>query len=48
MLSRDETTEDDFPPEESLYYDPVYNPFGAPPPGAPRMSKGTSSHATHN
>lgn len=22
-------------PERSLYYDPVFNPFGAPPPGMP-------------
>lgn len=22
-------------PERSIYYDPVFNPFGAPPPGMP-------------
>ncbi|GJN87231.1 hypothetical protein Rhopal_000176-T1 [Rhodotorula paludigena] len=26
-------------PERSLYYDPVYNPYGAPPPGMPYREK---------
>lgn len=26
-------------PTKSVYYDPVFNPFGAPPPGMPYMEK---------
>jgi hypothetical protein len=26
-------------PERSVYYDPVYNPFGVPPPGMPYMER---------
>lgn len=26
-------------PERSLYYDPVFNPYGAPPPGMPYREK---------
>lgn len=26
-------------PERSIYYDPVFNPFGAPPPGMPYREK---------
>lgn len=29
-------------PEESVYYDPVYNPLGTPPPGYPPMFKAPS------
>lgn len=28
-------------PERSVYYDPVFNPFGAPPPGMPYREKRT-------
>ncbi|KAI0652305.1 WW domain binding protein 11-domain-containing protein [Trametes meyenii] len=27
-------------PERSLYYDPVYNPYGVPPPGMPYVERG--------
>lgn len=27
-------------PERSYYYDPVFNPFGAPPPGMPYRQRG--------
>lgn len=30
-------------PERSLYYDPVFNPYGAPPPGMPYREKRTSA-----
>ena len=30
-------------PERSVYYDPVFNPFGAPPPGMPYKEKRESS-----
>jgi hypothetical protein len=26
-------------PQKSLYYDPIFNPFGAPPPGMPYREK---------
>lgn len=29
-------------PERSIYYDPVMNPFGVPPPGLPYVERGTS------
>lgn len=29
-------------PKRSVYYDPTYNPFGAPPPGMPYREKSTS------
>lgn len=32
-------------PKRSIYYDPVYNPFGAPPPGMPYREKSTFSSA---
>lgn len=29
-------------PERSIYYDPVMNPFGVPPPGMPYIERRTS------
>lgn len=34
-------------PERSVYYDPVFNPFGAPPPGMPYREKRASSLPFH-
>jgi len=30
-------------PERSIYFDPVFNPFGAPPPGMPYREKRKST-----
>lgn len=30
-------------PTRSVYYDPVYNPWGVPPPGMPYRERGESS-----
>lgn len=30
-------------PTRSVYYDPVYNPWGVPPPGMPYQEKGELS-----
>jgi len=30
-------------PERSIYYDPVFNPFGVPPPGMPYMERRESA-----
>jgi len=30
-------------PERSIYFDPVFNPFGAPPPGMPYREKRKSA-----
>lgn len=29
-------------PTRSIYYDPVFNPYGAPPPGMPYRERSTS------
>ena len=29
-------------PRRSVYYDPVFNPYGAPPPGMEYRERGTS------
>lgn len=31
-------------PERSIYYDPVMNPFGVPPPGMPYIERRTFSY----
>ena len=31
-------------PERSIYYDPVMNPYGMPPPGMPYVERGAQHH----
>ena len=35
-------------PERSIYYDPVMNPYGVPPPGMPYMERRRSTPIIHS